>query len=196
MRRWSWIMLLLSVVGLSEAATVTLQWDNPSGPLTENRVHYGYTSGTYHTVIPLGVVSQASIPGLEDGRSYVFAVTAINTAGESKYSNEVQFLTSTVPQPPSLQDTTGPEVWFLVPGNGNRVARRSTIAVDVSARDDRAIVYVEIWVNGSLLCRKETFPYRCAWRVPGTRRAQYRLEAFARDLAGNVGQHHIRVTTP
>lgn len=55
------------------------------------RLYYGTESGLYQNSIDLGLttrysLSQVPLPG---GKTYYFAVTAYNAAGESGFSNEV-----------------------------------------------------------------------------------------------------------
>ncbi|MEW6682011.1 MAG: fibronectin type III domain-containing protein [Nitrospirota bacterium] len=72
------------------AADAILSWDANTEPdLARYNVHYGTSSGSYTTVIPVGLVTSYTVTGLGPG-TYYFAVTAENTAGGlSGFSNEV-----------------------------------------------------------------------------------------------------------
>jgi hypothetical protein len=80
MRRWLYL--------LGMAATINLAWEASQGA-TSYRVYYGRSSGHYQTVLDVGPAITVSVGGLSGGH-YYFAVTAINDAGESDYSNEVR----------------------------------------------------------------------------------------------------------
>ena len=73
---------------------VNLAWDVHLDPLvTAYRVHYGTAGGVYTASIAVGNATQTTIPGLAEGVTYFFAITALNTSGlESGFSNEVNFL--------------------------------------------------------------------------------------------------------
>ena len=71
----------------------TLAWDaHPDPAVTGFRVHYGTASGNYTDSITVADVTTTTVPGLEDGVTYFFAITALNTDGlESGFSNEISF---------------------------------------------------------------------------------------------------------
>lgn len=72
---------------------VKMAWNaSTSKDVTGYRIHYGIARGTYIASILLGNVTSVTIPGLAEGVTYHFAVSAINAAGlESGFSNEVSF---------------------------------------------------------------------------------------------------------
>jgi fibronectin type 3 domain-containing protein len=86
----------------SYAVDVTLAWDaNTETDLAGYRVYYGLGSRNYDNVIEVGNSTSCVVTGLEQGRTYYFAATAVNTANiESDYSNEVSATLSTSNQPP------------------------------------------------------------------------------------------------
>ena len=81
--------LLLILIVLNE--TVIVQWlPNHESDLAGYKVYYGKTSRSYSSSIPAGLATECSIPDLEAGYEYFFAVTAFDTAGnESPFSEEV-----------------------------------------------------------------------------------------------------------
>jgi hypothetical protein len=85
-----------------QAAEVNLAWDPNSEPdLAGYRVHYGLGSRNYDHVMDVGSSTSCVVTGLEQGRTYYFAATAVNTANiESDFSNEVSAAFSTSNQPP------------------------------------------------------------------------------------------------
>ncbi len=75
-----------------QAADVTLAWDaNSESYLEGYRVHYGTTSKTYTTTIDAQNVTQYTVPDLEEGTMYFFAVTAYGNEAESDYSDEIAY---------------------------------------------------------------------------------------------------------
>jgi len=75
----------------SHAAEVNLAWDPNTEPdLAGYRVYYGVGSRNYDHVIDVGNCSSCVVTGLELGRTYYFAATAVNKSNiESDFSNEV-----------------------------------------------------------------------------------------------------------
>jgi hypothetical protein len=71
--------------------TVIVQWLPNSEPdLAGYKVYYGKASRSYSNIIPVGLSTECTIPNLEPGYEYFFAVTAYDIAGnESEYSKEV-----------------------------------------------------------------------------------------------------------
>ena len=82
--------LLLSVLSMPAfAGQASLAWNaSPSSDVAGYKVHYGTASGTYATHLDVGSALSATIPNLNSGTTYYFAVSAYNSAGESGYSNE------------------------------------------------------------------------------------------------------------
>ncbi len=73
---------------------MNLAWDvHPDPAVTGYTVYYGTASRAYTANIAVGNLTQTTIPGLAEGVTYFFTLTAINTSGlESAFSNEVSFL--------------------------------------------------------------------------------------------------------
>jgi fibronectin type 3 domain-containing protein len=80
------------------AGTAALTWAAPTGTVTVTgyRVYYGVASRSYSQALGSGAyvkTPSATVSGLLSGRTYYFAVTAVNAAGvESAYSNEASKL--------------------------------------------------------------------------------------------------------
>ena len=84
------------------AGEVNLAWDPNTEPdVAGYRVYYGLGSRNYDHVMEVGNSTSCVVTGLEQGRTYYFAATAVNTANiESDFSNEVSAALSTSNQPP------------------------------------------------------------------------------------------------
>lgn len=171
------------------AGSVMLAWDqttlnedeSPCMDLAGYRLYHGLSSGVYDTPMTVGLVTQASMSGLDDGVTHYFAATAFDTAGNesSLFSNEVS-----VALPPG--DSTPPMVSLTNPHPGT-IPRKSTVTITADASDNVGVTRVEIWVNNSLLCADGVEPYSCTWQVPAPPKRTYQLQAKAFDAAGKVG---------
>ena len=85
---WAWALLLF--VSNAYAGQVTLAWDAVSDPsLSGYRLYYGQNSGSYSSQLDAGTQTTYTVPGLTDGQTYYFAVTAYDADEESAFSNEV-----------------------------------------------------------------------------------------------------------
>ena len=86
--------------------SVALAWDADAGTSVAGYiVHYGSVSGVYTNSLNVGTNINASVPGLQEGETYYFAVTAYATGGlESAPSNEVSY------QVPVVFHITGPSL--------------------------------------------------------------------------------------
>ncbi len=86
------------------APSVTLAWDaNPESGIAGYQMRYGTSSGVYPNAIAPGTSTTATVPGLAEGMTYYFVVSAINQAGlQSPPSSEISYyvpVTPTVPIP-------------------------------------------------------------------------------------------------
>ncbi len=103
-------MIVLAILLLSApclAAEVSLKWDAPNAASPESyKIYWGETSGTYTGSKDVGNVLEATIDGLENGKTYYFAATALYRDDiESGYSNEVSKLIPVVGVPGTLRIT-------------------------------------------------------------------------------------------
>jgi hypothetical protein len=83
--------LLTSGVTVAEASvTVTLAWgQNQEIDVIGYKVHYGIFSRNYQYTVDVHNNTSCTIGGLEEGKTYYFAVTAYNSLFESDYSMEL-----------------------------------------------------------------------------------------------------------
>jgi hypothetical protein len=89
------VLACLSACTLARAvSSASLQWDLNTDPsIVGYNVYYGGESRSYTNVLSVGNLNNAMIPGLVEGKTYYFAVTAYNASGEeSDYSNETTFI--------------------------------------------------------------------------------------------------------
>ena len=77
----------------AHCADVTLAWDaNGENDLAGYILYYGTSSGNYTTNMDVGNITQYTLPGLQDGVTYYFALTAYNLDNyESAYSQELPY---------------------------------------------------------------------------------------------------------
>jgi hypothetical protein len=84
------------------AAQVSLSWKAPTTnedgtPLTDlagYKVYYGFDSLSYDVTTDVGLATSAVLSGLQDGRTYYFAVTAYDTSNNHSHFTEVPYTTS------------------------------------------------------------------------------------------------------
>lgn len=90
--------VMLLPLGMA-SRSVIVSWDaNRENDLAGYRIYYGTHSADYNRQISVGNVTSHRVDGLEEGRRYFFAVTAVDFSGnESGFSNEVSI---EIPQSP------------------------------------------------------------------------------------------------
>jgi Bacterial TSP3 repeat/Fibronectin type III domain len=88
---WAFCVSLVVLASLASAGSVTLAWEAVDVPqLAGYKLHYGTASGKYSQHVNTGKHTSAAISGLEEGKTYFFAVLAYDTDGnQSSFSNEV-----------------------------------------------------------------------------------------------------------
>lgn len=100
-----WILLLFFCLFpfSAKAGEVTLAWDPPSSEYGGFILAYGTARGTYTYSQDVGRQTMYTVPNLNQGQAYYFAVKAYNTTGsqESSFSNEVSAM---IPAPPPQAD--------------------------------------------------------------------------------------------
>jgi thermitase len=107
------------------------------------------------------------------GASKVVSVTLANTPPE------------TTPQPPADPLT----VAITSPADGSRVDKMTKI--DVATTGGTTISRIELYINGSLHGTASSSPATFNWNVNRLPAGEYKLQAFARDSAGNVAESTV-----
>jgi hypothetical protein len=87
------LVLIHSHSNAQATQTVLLSWDaSPDPSVVGYNVYYGTGSGNYTNIVNVGGASFTTIPGIVEGKTYYFAVTAFDLFGqESVFSNEVNY---------------------------------------------------------------------------------------------------------
>jgi len=178
---------IFSVISVSTgiASSASLKWDANTEPdLAGYKVYHSAESAPLEGTLPLDVNNQtiATISGLDPAKSYKFAVSAYNTAGqESSFSNIV-----------SLAEQLPPTVAITSPADAVNVS--GSVSISVNAADNVGVTKVEYYINGELKGIVTGAPYLYSWdtvtAVPGTNT----LTAKAYDAAGNASQASRTVT--
>ena len=109
------IALVILVPATAHALTpVTVAWD-ANDPVPDGYILYwGTSSGNYPNSHDVGAATQYTIPGLQDGLTYYFAVKAYDDGNESAYSQEISHTVGTPngsPTTPSVP--SGPANGFI-----------------------------------------------------------------------------------
>ncbi len=75
---------------LPATSTATLAWNAVTGTtISGYKIYVGEAPKLYTRTMTVGTVTSSTVNNLTVGRTYYFAVTAYNSAGESTPSNEV-----------------------------------------------------------------------------------------------------------
>lgn len=98
------VVIVFGCIVSTMAASVTLKWDaNTEADLKGYKLYYGTIPRGYDTPYDVGNKTVFTVPDLQEGVKYYFAVTAYDVTGnESGYSNEVStiFIDMTPPGVP------------------------------------------------------------------------------------------------
>jgi hypothetical protein len=131
------------------AGTATVKWGaSTDEDLAGYRVHYGTSSRNYQPAIPVGNVTSFSMNDLEEGTTYYFAVTSMDTSdNESGYSVEVSKTIPVTPQ--AVVDNLAPSIQITSPTKGAKYSTKtSTVNLSGSASDNTAVDKVT-WQSSS-----------------------------------------------
>ena len=166
------LVIALMQSGLSPALAddsfrcVTLAWDavtenvdsSPCTDLAKYRIHYGFSSGDYTSSVDVTSATSRQICNLQVGKTYYFAVTAIDTSqNESGYSNEVNSFIN----PSELAQSRPPLLDFDGDGYSSIVAVKNTLS-----GSGRQINFRIMALDGST-SRNEVFGSRGDLPAPG-----------------------------
>ena len=117
--------------------------------------------------------------------SFRIVGTSADSAGyaahEASATTAAQLLVTASPTP----DTEAPIVSITSPSEGADVTGRVTVTVDAS--DDRAVISVDLNVDGELFGSDASAPYVFRWDASAVPEGPHTLQAIARDAAPNVG---------
>ncbi len=101
-------LLFLLFVPVLNAGSATVSWDANSEPdLAGYKIYYGQGSGNYQNQVYVGNATSYRLTGLEEGKRYYFAVTALDFSGnESSFSIEVEAtIKESPPDDPETDET-------------------------------------------------------------------------------------------
>lgn len=84
-----------------------------------------------------------------------------------------------------LPDTMKPTAVITAPPDGSTVT--GPVRISVSAGDDRGVIAVELYINGTLFATSNTEPYDFLWDTESYPEGYYDLSAVAYDSSGNFG---------
>lgn len=173
--------LYLDGVGDGEVA---LHWRSQSGAKSYS-VYQGTQSGHYTDVRTVAGIT-CTITGLENGKTYYFAVTANNPGGESGYSDEISAIPITAPGAPT---------------HVSAVAGRGEATVTFTAPETNGgsaiIKYIVISSPGNITAEGAASPITITGLTNGT---TYHFKVKAVNQAGNsaasVASNAVRPTRP
>jgi beta-lactamase superfamily II metal-dependent hydrolase len=94
-------------------------------------------------------------------------------------------LSFTIDDAPQSPDTTAPTTSIASPANGATVS--GTTNVTANASDDRGVVKVEFYLDGTLQATDTSSPYSWSWNTTTSSNGAHSLTSKAYDAAGNSG---------
>lgn len=99
---------LILVPLILKAGEVTISWDSNSEPdLSGYKIYYGNSSRGYQSQVYVGNITSYRLSGLDAGKRYYFAVTALDFSGnESDFSQEAE---AVIAESPPEDETTEDE---------------------------------------------------------------------------------------
>ncbi len=95
------------------------------------------------------------------------------------------------PEPVPVVDTTPPMVSFIRPSADTNVSR--TVTVEIAALDETGISQVRLYIDGILLGKDSSAPYRFYWNTRKVPVGSHTLKATAEDWSGNSAISEITV---
>jgi len=183
-------IMLVSFILLPSAAlagSATVRWQAGTDPdLNGYRIYYGTANRSYGLPINVGNVTSYTIDNLEEGKTYYFSVTAVDSSGnESGYSQEVS---------KAVVDTRNPNLAITTPTTeANYITSDSTVDLAGNASDNVGIVQIT-WTNsrGGSGTGSGTNP----WSIANIALAEGEsvIGVTAVDSAGNKGSVSLTVT--
>ncbi|MFP4420632.1 MAG: fibronectin type III domain-containing protein [Desulfococcaceae bacterium] len=194
-KKKAWIAILLLAffwggVGNAFGGSATLNWTaNEESDLNEYRVYFGERSRNYGPYIPVPSGTQYTVEGLEAGKTYYFAVTAVDTSGnESGFSREVSKTIA------AAADTVAPDIQILQPTDAEFfIAQSPTISLAGSASDNVGVTAVS-WSTDTGASGQANGT--TAWEIPDLSLSadQTTITVAALDEAGNRAESSILIS--
>ena len=140
------VLLLFPVVGF--CADVTVAWDaNSESDLAGYMVYWGTTSGDYSDSKDVGITTQHTITGLQDGVKYYFAATAYDhDKYESGYSQELFHVAGSQNQTIHTITASAGSNGSISPSGAVTVANGTSQAFTISANQNYKIM--DVMVDG------------------------------------------------
>jgi len=181
-----WVMMVLMMVGHTEAADIQLGWDPPPAQVTGYKLYYGTSSGDYSGVVDVGSQTSYNLSGLEGDQGYYFTVTAYDDVGnESPFADEVSAtLTASYSDPPNplgadAFDEAGDSEVSDASGAGNHVT--TTGATWTSQRGHAFATSPKVPVNNGL---ERVLQQPIAANLPNT-------QSFVSSAVPHLASEHI-----
>ena len=110
-----YFLMTLFLVNVLYGADITGTWDaNSESDLAGYKIYYGTQTGNYTLSVDVGNATSITIPIQDTNKTYFFAITAYDIAGnESGFSQEVSLF---IPPPADTQAPTSPKNVTVVLG--------------------------------------------------------------------------------
>ena len=139
----SWIIVMSLILPcIVFAGSVLLTWKaGPEPDIAGYWVYYGTSARVYGPPIPVGNVTSYTVSGLDEGQTYYFSITAVDTSGnESGYSVE---------RAVTISDTIAPTVAITSPTTaGTYDTADALITISGNASDNVGVSEIT-WANSA-----------------------------------------------
>ncbi len=143
------LLILFLICSKVFAGSATVSWDaNTELDLSGYKIYYGQTSGSYDSQMWVGNVISFRLTGLEEGKQYFFAVTALDVSNnESDFSDEVSTTISPDNRPPSHWNIvwnigTSEEIILEIVAHGNELQDETGWIIYGHGNDTESGLYI------------------------------------------------------
>ncbi|MEA2444400.1 MAG: hypothetical protein QOJ12_1692 [Thermoleophilales bacterium] len=185
----------VGLTGTDDGAGIDLSWS----PSTDNVGVAGYRVKRDGQTVATVTGTTFRDANTSDWHVFTYCVEAFDAAGNvaaTRYCVQTARYTPPVVEPPVVivappPDTVVPTVTIRSPGSGAVLRRRATVRA--ISTDDRAVVGMQMLVDGKLVASSRSGSINVAWQLGRVKPGRHTVTIVARDAAGNSGRRSVAV---